>query len=876
MKIMTRGCLWFFALLTQIPVSPLHAAGFLLSGHVPPPVERAISLPLGRLPGTNQLHLALSLPLRNPAGLTNLLAAIYRPGDPEYHHFLRPGGFAARFGPAPDDYASVIHFARTNGLTVSATHSNRLLVDVTGRVADIERALHVQLHWYRHPTEPRNFFAPDSEPTVDPRLPLLHVSGLDSFYRPHPNLVVGPPPASSPRTPLAGSGPNGYYLGNDFRQAYVPGTTLTGAGQNLDLLQFDNFTPADITNYAAAIGLSNVPPITVIPVDGGFGTPGANRLEVSLDIEMVLAMAPGISNLFVYEAPNPSPWVDILSQMADDDLAPQASCSWSGGGPDPASEQVFQQMAAQGQSFFCAAGDAGAFTNVVQFPSSSPNITQVGGTSLVTDTNQNYVSESVWNRGNGSAGGGGVALSVDLPVWQMGVDMVANGGSTAWRNVPDVALTAENVYVVIDGQGNLAAGTSCAAPLWAAFTALANQQAAQLGEPPVGFLNPAIYGLCRGANYPALFHDITSGNNTNLFNPANYYASPGFDLCTGWGTPMGTNLINALASPDPLGILPQNVFITSGMVGGPFPQTNWLITLTNSGPDDLQWSLGNVPAWLALSLSSGSLAANDSTNLTVEWLNPDAFAPGSFRAALMFTNLALSRIQNVLVRVDIGQSIVQNGGFETGDFTGWTLVGDTITIHSVYDIVATDADYPDVVHSGNYGAFLGENGFAATLTQVLPTIPGQPYLISFWLDNPQAGSIQTFSASWNGTVFTNLLNPPAFTWSNFQFTVIADDTNSTLQFAAENDPNYFGFDDVSVMPLPQVVFTSFQAGTNGFQFSWPSQTNLNYLVQYTTDLTQGVWQNLASVIASTNVMTFVDTNGVAQSSQGFYRLLLLP
>jgi len=79
-----------------------------------------------------------------------------------------------------------------------------------------------------------------------------------------------------------------------------------------------------------------------------------------------------------------------------------------------------------------------------------------------------------------------------------------------------------------------------------------------------------------------------------------------------------------------------------------------------------------------------------------------------------------------------------------------------------------------------------------------------------------------------------------------------------------------------VVPLPQVVFTSFQADTNGFQFSWPSQTNLNYLVQYTTDLTQDVWQNLASVVASTNVTTFVDTNGVAQSAQGFYRLLLLP
>ena len=217
-------------------------------------------------------------------------------------------------------------------------------------------------------------------------------------------------------------------------------------------------------------------------------------------------------------------------------------------------------MAAQGQSFFNASGDTGAFTNAVVFPCASPNITQVGGTSLVTDTNGDYLSESVWNQGGGLASGGGIALSVEIPVWQMGLDLTAHGGSTLWRNVPDVALTAEDVYVFVDGRRRSAAGTSCAAPLWAAFTALVNQQAAQLGQPTVGFLNPALYALCRGTNYRAIFHDITSGNNTNPYSPTNFNATPGFDLCTGWGTPAGTNLINALTTPDPLGILPQTFY----------------------------------------------------------------------------------------------------------------------------------------------------------------------------------------------------------------------------------------------------------------------------------------------------------------------------
>src|SRR5215469_5246756 len=127
--------------------------------------------------------------------------------------------------------------------------------------------------------------------------------------------------------------------------------------------------------------------------------------------------------------------------MADDDLAAQLSCSWSGGGPDPVSEQIFLQMAAQGQTFFCASGDTGAYSGVPDFPCASPSVTQVGGTYLATDTNGNYYGEVVWNRGGGVAGSGGVGPGVVIPMWQLGVDMSTNGGSTTCRNVPDVALT---------------------------------------------------------------------------------------------------------------------------------------------------------------------------------------------------------------------------------------------------------------------------------------------------------------------------------------------------------------------------------------------------------------------------------------------------
>ncbi|MEY4917795.1 MAG: hypothetical protein RL616_1708, partial [Verrucomicrobiota bacterium] len=415
----------------------------LAAGHVPPAVAQGKVAPLNRLSATNELRLALALPLRDAAGLTNFLRDLYDPASPQFRHYLTPAEFTARFGPTPADYTAVLRFAKTNGLTVKATHPNRLLVDVTGKVSDVERAFHLRMNSFKHPKEKRNFFAPDAEPTVDATLPVFHISGLDNYSLPHPNVSLRQNLLAANASPRGGSGPGGSFAGNDFRKAYASSTALTGAGQNVGLLQFDGFYPADITNYATAIGLTNVPPLVVVPVDGGVAMPGGGSIEVSLDIEMVLAMAPGVSNIFIYEAPNPSPWVDLLSQMANDNVAKSLSCSWGGGGPDPAAEIIFQQMAAQGQSFFNASGDSAAFVGAITFPSESPNITQVGGTTLTTDGSGNYVSEIAWNWGGGQGSSGGISTSYTIPAWQLGLAAATNHASATLRNIPDVALTAD-------------------------------------------------------------------------------------------------------------------------------------------------------------------------------------------------------------------------------------------------------------------------------------------------------------------------------------------------------------------------------------------------------------------------------------------------
>jgi len=558
-------------------------AAVTLPGHVPAAVSSLTSL--GALPATNQLRLAISLPLRNPTALAALLKQIYDPASTNYHHYLTPAQFTAQFGPTPADYQKVADFAQSNGLAVVGRYPNRLILDVTANVSNINKAFKVTLRTYNHPKEARTFYAPDVNPSVAATLPILHISGLDNYSLPHPMSHFVPAGQTPGNSPKAGTGPSGSYLGTDFRKAYVPGTSLTGAGQNVGLLQFDGFYASDIAAYKTLIGMGGGPQVVTVPVDGGVATPGGGNVEVCLDIEMILAMAPGVSKIYVYEAPNPSPWVDLLNAMVANTTINQFSCSWGGGGPDPAAELIFQQMAAQGQSFYNASGDSCAFdptTNPVQFPSESTNITQVGGTTLTTGVNAAYASEKVWNWGlldpinyDGVGSCGGISPDYGIPYWQTNISMVANGGSTIMRNIPDVALTADNVYITADnGSEGTVGGTSCAAPLWAAFTALINQQAAVTAIPTMGFINPALYSIASGTNYNACFYDTTNGDNTWSGSTNNFYAVPGYDLCTGLGTPNGINLINALA--------PLPVWVGGTNTSGP-PNDNFLNAVPITG-----------------------------------------------------------------------------------------------------------------------------------------------------------------------------------------------------------------------------------------------------------------------------------------------------
>ena len=533
-----------------------------LHGHIPRAVAELHLQPVGRVSGATNLYLAIGLPLRNQEELNNLLQQIYDPASPKYRRYLTPEQFAERFGPTEQDYEALIDFVKANGLTVTGRHPSRVLLDVKGSVANIEKILHLTMRVYQHPTEARTFYAPDVEPSLDLAVPVLNISGLYIYTVPHPKQFIRRPSSKAKNaTPNAGSGPSGEYMGYDFRAAYLPGVTgLTGAGQVVGLVEFDGYYANDIATYEAQSGLPSVTLANVLLDEfNGIPTTGPNsgNGEVALDIEMAISMAPGLSKVIVYEAGPTGIPNDILSRMASDNKAKQLSCSWGwGGGPDPTADEFFQQMAAQGQSFFDASGDSDAFSGSTSedFPSDDPYITQVGGTTLTTTgPGGNWVSETVWNEGNVGGGfgfvgsGGGISTSYSIPSYQQGVSMSANGGSRNMRNVPDVAMVADNIAFIADnGTQEAGTGTSFAAPLWAGFVALVNQQAAASGQPTVGQVNPALYAIGNGANYTSDFHDITTGDNTTRSSPSQFFAVAGYDLCTGWGTPNGGGLINAL------------------------------------------------------------------------------------------------------------------------------------------------------------------------------------------------------------------------------------------------------------------------------------------------------------------------------------------
>lgn len=586
--------------------------------HVPVAVANGTAKRIAPLPLSQHLKLAINLPLRDEAGLRAFIGALYDPASPVYRKYLSVDAFTARFGPSESNYEAVASWATSQGFTITTRTSNRHILDVEGSVDVIDRALHVTMTSYRNTAEARVFFAPDREPTVDVGVPLTMITGLDNFTLPKPRLKAKPAYAVGPVVRAGGSGPGGEFLPSDMRAAYYGTGPLTGAGQTVGIFSFDGYKSSDVALYFTHTGMTSDVPVNNVLVNGfsglcGDGGDGCDDGEQVLDIVNVMGMAPGITQILFYEG-NSGP--DILNRMATDNIAQVISCSWGSSDMGQVTDPIFEEFQAQGQTFANATGDDGSYdANAWLPPSLNPLILQVGGTDLTTATPGGpWQAETAWPD---SGGGFYAPAGYSIPTWQQlaGVIDAANDGSTTLRNDPDVA--AEGNFdnpTVSNGHFETGfGGTSFAAPRWAGFIALANQQSVANGGAVLGFVNPSLYNIGVGADYADNFHDIMAGSN------GGFSAVAGYDLVTGWGSPNGTGLIATVSgSTSTPGYVIAAYPLAVDMTPSSTAPTTVSVAAINGFSDTVDLSLSGLPTGVTAAFNPPSTSTTSTLTFTAD------------------------------------------------------------------------------------------------------------------------------------------------------------------------------------------------------------------------------------------------------------------
>jgi hypothetical protein len=399
-----------------------------------------------------------------------------------------------------------------------------------------------------------------------------------------------------------------------MRAAYYGGTALTGSGQSLGLLEFYGTDLADLTTYFKNAGQTNNVPITLLSTDGTstscLESAGCDDTEQTLDMTQAIGMAPGLSSLVVYVGTSDSAIFNAMATASP--LNAQLSSSWTWSPADPTKDNpYFEEFAAQGQNLFQAAGDSGAWKSSAIYPADSVYLTSVGGTDLDTSSaGGSWSSETAW-----SDGGGGISPhKYAIPSWQVTAAAGCPSCSQSYRNGPDVSANANFTFYVCADQTTCTAneygGTSFAAPMWAGYLALANEQAVANTGKTLGFINPTLYTIGLGSSYDSDFHDITSGSNGDS-------ATTGYDLATGWGSPNGSGLINALAGASTPGFSlsasPTSVSVPQGSSG-----TSTITSAVTGGFDSaVALSATGQPTGVTAGFSPTSITGTGTSTLTL-------------------------------------------------------------------------------------------------------------------------------------------------------------------------------------------------------------------------------------------------------------------
>jgi subtilase family serine protease len=551
---------------------------------------------LAALDGNRQIGVTLCLPLSDPQGAAEFARRVSTPGDVLFHQYITAQEFARRYGANAADYAALKAWATTNRLNVSQESVARTVLAVRGTVAQLQNLFNTQISQYRGP-DGAEFYSASVKPTVPAEIAskVSGVLGLTGGRQAVPMVLPGMKLGESPELNVAktdnahGTGPGGAYDAANLRTAYsIPSFGSLQKQTVVAIFEQGGFYASDIEKYVTANKLPSRK-VTPIGVDGSPTTVVTDypqiELEAALDIDMVSGINPSVSEILVYEDSIDTfqtALLDAMSQVADDQKAQVLSISYGqdegyqGTAAMEAENQALAQLTGEGITVVASAGDKGAYGDGyadpynVADPSSQPFVTAVGGTTLFTDGQSNYLAEQVWNElaSNSGATGGGISSYWSIPFYQQYEAVpnyvVSNGGSSTFRNVPDVAAVADlftgvAVYSKPYGGWVTVGGTSVSAPIWAGYITVLNAGFQYFGLKNVGYLNSFLYavdapfngGLGFAANQ---MYDIIEGSNG--LPPALSFGNPGFsagygyDNCTGNGSLWGANFFPQLLITD--------------------------------------------------------------------------------------------------------------------------------------------------------------------------------------------------------------------------------------------------------------------------------------------------------------------------------------
>jgi kumamolisin len=532
-----------------------------LSGSVPEVVGR--SQQIQHANPEAQLEVVIGLKVNDEAALDALIQRQQDPTSPDFHKFLTTEQFTERFSPTNGQVDDVVKFLTANGITVKKVYENRLLIHAVGTVAQLEKAFNVTINEYQLPglvahntmAPSTKYFSNDRDPSVPGYLKNIvqSVIGLNTLaaYESHARVPHGQVPAGlqAPLTPQDVA--TAYNYPNDSNRV-APAKKYSGKGVTLAIATARGYDRADVATYWQQHHVTRYGTLTDIPINGV-----STKLEdeTTLDLELAGSQAPG-ANILMYIASSPAflNFTLTYGQIVIDNKADVMSVSWglceerTGWMQMLTESLIFREGVAQGMAFFSSAGDDGAYDCgsdddhlqwSVDYPSSSPHVTAVGGTSLYVKDGVR-TDETTW-----TGGGGGVSDHWDRPSWQVAPTLPAGNK----RATTDVSLNANpwtGYSFYFQGKWGRIGGTSASTPEMAALWTLVLEGTGQR----VGSANFYLYKLGSLKDYHKYFFDVVKGGNGAGVGPG-YRAGPGWDMPSGWGTPNGAALIEWMIQVSP-------------------------------------------------------------------------------------------------------------------------------------------------------------------------------------------------------------------------------------------------------------------------------------------------------------------------------------